>query len=191
MRLRKKIIMILWTLEYLENSCSPPPNLYSSQAVVRTTSAVSVCGRHCNIGSVTRRSIILRAALALRFFGRNRRRNMAGKNQRVILIWLTDDRIKPPWLLSRSCVLGFKIPESFKMHIFKRSSQQISWSLLGHMTYIILNYRSQKKFPCACFAILLIFQGPTRRASKFKFDYKSVPDLRISKYGAVNLSIHN
>ena len=27
------------------------------------------------------------------------------------------------------------------MQFFKRSSQQISWSLLGHMTYISLNYR--------------------------------------------------
>ena len=44
-------------------------------------------------------------------------------------------------LLSR--IMGFKIPESFKMQFFKRSSQKINWSLLVHMTYTSLNYRSQ------------------------------------------------
>lgn len=63
-----------------------------------------------------------------------------------------------------SQIMGFKIPESFKMQFFKRSPQKISWSSLGHMSYISLNYRWQKKkkiekIPSACFAILLIFQG--------------------------------
>ena len=89
-------------------------------------------------------------------------------------------------ILSR--VMGFKILESFKMQFFKRPPQQISWSLLVHITYTPLNYgpphKSRSFIVLAC-AILLILQRMTQNLNK------TVLDSNISQHSTVILSIYH